>query len=68
MYRSITLGTEDLDRADIWEEFEKCFSRINGLQSYEAVYSAWNKHELKVIADENEQLLEIRSFLADLVI
>ena len=63
LYRTITLGTEDLDRADIWEEFEKCFSRINGLQSYEAVYSAWNKHELKVIADENVQLLEIRSFL-----
>ncbi|HNP47571.1 MAG TPA: hypothetical protein PKL85_01990 [Bacteroidia bacterium] len=63
LYHSITLGTEDLDKPDIWVEFEKCFSRIDGLQSYEKVYSAWNTHELSVIANENVQLLELRSFL-----
>lgn len=63
LYESITLGTEDLGKPDIWAEFEKCFSRIDGLQSYEAVYSEWNKRELMVIADENVQLLELRSFL-----
>ncbi|HRH65144.1 MAG TPA: hypothetical protein PLU53_02485 [Bacteroidia bacterium] len=64
LYQSITLGTEDLERPDIWAEFEKCFSRIDGLQSYEAVYSAWNQHELEVIAGENVQILELRSFLS----
>ena len=68
LYHSITLGTEDLDKPDIWVEFEKCFSRIDGLQSYEKVYSAWNTHELSVIANENVQLLELRSFLGGPVV
>ena len=46
----------------------KVFSRIDGLQPYEKVYSAWNTHELSVIAKWNVQLLELRSFLGGPVV
>jgi adenosine deaminase CECR1 len=63
LYQSITLGPEDVDRPDIWDEFEKCFSRVDGLQGYLPVYRAFLRNELEGMAAEGVQELELRAFL-----
>lgn len=63
LYQSITLGAEDLTQPDIWVEFEKCWSRVGGLQEYLPVYREFFRNELETIALENVQVLELRSFL-----
>ena len=70
LYRSITLGAEDLPvntagwpLFDIWPEFEKCFARVDGLQGYLPVYREFFRRELEVMAAENVQELELRAFL-----
>jgi adenosine deaminase CECR1 len=64
LYQSITLGPEDLNVFDIWEEFEKCFARVDGLQGYLPIYRAYFRNELESLAAENVDEVEVRAFLS----
>jgi adenosine deaminase CECR1 len=59
LYRSVTLGEEDLGQPDIWAEFRKCFARSRGLFSDE-VWSGFCRKMLKDMIAENVQYVENR--------
>jgi len=63
LYRSITLGEEDLSEPDIWEEFSNCFRRSFGLFSYDPLYEGFCRKMLKDVAEENVQYVEFRGIL-----
>jgi adenosine deaminase CECR1 len=63
IYRSITLGEEDLTEPDIWEEFSNCFRRSFGLFSYDPLYEGFCRKMLKDVAEENIQYVEFRGIL-----
>ena len=61
LYRTITLGEEDLEAPDIWQEFSAIFGRMSGLMADPAIHREyWRRFLLKLI-DENVQYLETRS-------
>lgn len=60
LYQSITLGTEDIDRQDIWAEFENCFSRSGGLLKYIPVFEEYYRVAFKQVLTDNIQHLELR--------
>ncbi len=60
LYRSITLGEEDLGQPDIWAEFRKCFIRSSGLIRSE-VYDDFCRKLLRDMIAENVQYIETRS-------
>jgi len=60
IYRSITLGEEDLDQPDIWEEFSNCFRRFTGLLSSDSVWDGYCRKMLKDLVEENVQYVESR--------
>jgi adenosine deaminase CECR1 len=60
LYRSITLGEEDLGQPDIWAEFRKCFARSRGLFRNE-IYDGFCRKMLKDMISENVQYVETRS-------
>jgi adenosine deaminase CECR1 len=62
IYRSLTLGEEDLQAPDIWEEFSACFERSFGLFRDESFYADFWRHMLGSLIDENVQYLESRSW------
>jgi adenosine deaminase CECR1 len=59
LYRSITLGEEDLGQPDIWAEFKKCFARSMGLFSNE-IWSGFCRKMLRDMIAENVQYVETR--------
>jgi adenosine deaminase CECR1 len=59
LYKSATLGEEDLDQPDIWLEFRKCFARSMGLFSDE-VWSSFCRKMLRDMIAENVQYVETR--------
>jgi adenosine deaminase CECR1 len=61
IHRSLTLGEEDLSAADIWEEFAAIFRRASGLLANRSVHSAYWRHVLDGLIDENVQYLESRT-------
>jgi len=63
IYRSITLGEEDLDQPDIWEEFSNCFRRFVGLLSSDSVWEQYSRRMLKDLVEENVQYVESRGRL-----
>ncbi len=60
LYKSVTLGEEDLDQPDIWLEFRKCFARSRGLFNDE-VWDGFCRKMLKDLIEENVQYVESRS-------
>jgi adenosine deaminase CECR1 len=60
LYRSITLGEEDLGQPDIWAEFRKCFARSTGLFTNE-IYDDFCRKMLRDMITENVQYVETRS-------
>jgi adenosine deaminase CECR1 len=68
IYRSITLGEEDLDVPDIWIEFATIFRRIGSLVSDPAVNADYWRALLAALIDENVQYLESRSVALDAAI
>ncbi|MDH4272468.1 MAG: hypothetical protein OEW18_10905, partial [Candidatus Aminicenantes bacterium] len=60
LYRSITLGEEDLGQPDIWAEFRKCFARSLGLIRAE-VFDGFCRKLLRDMIAENVQYIETRS-------
>jgi adenosine deaminase-related growth factor len=61
LYRSLTLGEEDLDAPDIWQEFSNCFRRVSGLFASQSVYADYWRDTLGRLIDDNVQYLESRS-------
>jgi len=59
LYRSITLGEEDLGQPDIWAEFRECFARSKGLVRSE-IYDAFCRKMLRDMITENVQYVETR--------
>ena len=64
LYRSVTLGEEDLGQPDIWAEFRKCFARTTGLFSDDIWRSFFRKMLNDMIA-ENVQYVENRGSIGD---
>ena len=64
LYRSITLGEEDLSRPDIWVEFGNCLIRSGGLIRNE-IYEDFCRKLLRDLIAENVQYIETRSGLAN---
>jgi len=60
LYRSITLGEEDLGQPDIWAEFRKCFARSSGLIRSES-FDGFCRKLLRDVIAENVQYVETRS-------
>jgi len=60
LYKSVTLGEEDLGQPDIWLEFRKCFARSMGLLSDE-IWDNFCRKMLKDLIEENVQYVESRS-------
>ena len=61
IYRSITLGEDDLDSSDIWEQFSHAFRRTGGLLGNPSVYAEYWRNMLARLIDENVQYLESRT-------
>jgi adenosine deaminase CECR1 len=62
LYRSITLGEEDLGQPDIWAEFRKCFARSAGMLRDE-IRSGFYRKLLRDMIAENVQYVETRGGL-----
>jgi adenosine deaminase CECR1 len=65
IYRSITLGEEDLGAPHIWDEMSKAFRRTSGLLGDPSVYAAYWRGMLSRLIDENVQYLESRTTQID---
>jgi adenosine deaminase CECR1 len=61
LYRSITLGEEELDAPDIWREFIAVFQRTSGLTGHPSAGADYWRGMLMALVDENIQYLESRS-------
>jgi adenosine deaminase CECR1 len=64
LYRSVTLGEEDLGLPDTWAEFRKCFARSVGLFSDE-IWSDFCRKMLGDMIRENVQYVETRGDIGD---
>ena len=60
LFRSITLGEEDLELPQIWDEFSAIFRRMSGLMVRPVFVEYWRRLQLALI-DENVQYMESRS-------
>ena len=65
LYQSITLGEEDRDAPDIWQEFTAIFQRVAGLTGNPAIRADYWRHLLMALVDENVQYVESRSIAID---
>lgn len=63
LYESLTLGAEDRDVENIWDEFEACWRRICSLSDHPLIYRDFYRRELEAVAASNVQILELRTFL-----
>jgi adenosine deaminase CECR1 len=61
LYRSLTLGEEELQTPDIWAEFTTVFQRVAGLVGHPAVRAEYWRYVLSALVDENIQYVESRS-------
>jgi adenosine deaminase CECR1 len=68
IYRSITLGEEEMQAPDIWREFTTVFQRVSGLTGNPSVRTAYWRNMLLALVDENIQYLESRSVAIELSI
>jgi adenosine/AMP deaminase-like protein len=60
LYRSITLGEEDRDAPDIWEQFGTCFRRAWDLFDDEETRTGHWRRMLETLVDDNVQYVEFR--------
>jgi adenosine deaminase CECR1 len=60
LYRSITLGEEDRDAPDVWEEFRRCFRRAWDLFDDEETRTGHWRRMLEILLDDNVQYVEFR--------
>lgn len=64
LYKSVTLGEEDLSQQDIWNEFSNCFRRSSGMFSDE-IYDGYLSRMLEDLVAENIQYVEARGGVWD---
>jgi adenosine deaminase CECR1 len=64
LFRSVTLGEEDLSQSDIWIEFTNCFRKSLGMFSDE-IYNDYLTRMLEELIAENIQYVEVRGRLWD---
>ncbi|HSD28904.1 MAG TPA: hypothetical protein VLL75_16510 [Vicinamibacteria bacterium] len=62
LYRSVTLGEEDRESRDIWEEFGNCFRRAWGLFDDEGIRDGHWARMLDRMIDDNVQYVEFRGW------
>lgn len=62
IYRSVTLGEEEVGVADIWKEFAACFRRLAGLYEDSGLRSGHWARMLESMVDENVQYVEFRAW------
>jgi adenosine deaminase CECR1 len=60
LYKSVTLGEEDLEQSDIWLEFRKCFARSSGMVRDDKIWDGFCRKMLRDIIKENVQYVETR--------
>jgi adenosine deaminase CECR1 len=65
LYRSITLGEEDLSQPDIWAEFSKSFARFFGLLNNDTIWEKYSRKMLEDLIRENVQYIESRGSVGD---
>jgi adenosine deaminase CECR1 len=65
IYRSLTLGEEELHAPDIWREFTAIFQRVSGLIAHRSVRADYWRNMLMALVDENIQYVESRSLGID---
>jgi adenosine deaminase CECR1 len=65
IYRSITLGEEDHNAPDIWEEFRRCFRRAFGLFDDEETRAGHWPRMLADLIDDDVQYVEFRGWPVD---
>ncbi|HUS84221.1 MAG TPA: hypothetical protein VMX56_03685 [Anaerolineales bacterium] len=63
LYKSVTLGEEDLGQPDIWAEFRKCFARSLGMARDDKIWDGFCRKMLRDIIAENVQYVETRGDL-----
>jgi adenosine deaminase CECR1 len=63
LYKSVTLGEEDLGQPDIWAEFRKCFARSLGMARDDKIWDGFCCKMLRDIIAENVQYVETRGDL-----
>ena len=63
LFESLTLGNEDRNLDNIWNEFEQCWRRIGSLSDHPLVYRDFYRRELEAAVEANAQVLELRTFL-----
>ncbi len=61
LYKSITLGEEDLDQQDIWVEFINCFRRSLGMFRDNEILNSYRHKVFRDLIEENVQYVETRS-------
>jgi adenosine deaminase CECR1 len=61
LFRSLTLGEEELHAPDIWREFAAVFQRTSGLTGHRSVRADYWRNMLQALVDENIQYVESRS-------
>jgi adenosine deaminase CECR1 len=61
LFRSLTLGEEELDAPDIWREFTLNFQRASGLTGHRLARTDYWRNALMALVDENIQYVESRS-------
>jgi len=62
LYRSITLGEEDLAQQDIWVEFSNCFRRFGGMFRDDEIFGSYCRKVFRELIEENIQYVETRGF------
>lgn len=61
LYRSVTLGEEDLTQPDVWEEFINCFRRSMDLFEDDEIRDSYHRRVFRDLIEENIQYIETRS-------
>jgi len=60
LYKSITLGPEDANVPDIWQEFQNCFQRMGLLDAYRPVFEGFSRKMFNDLIEEHVQYVEFR--------
>jgi adenosine deaminase CECR1 len=61
LYKSVTLGEEDLGLPDTWAEFRKCFARSLGMLGDDEIWDGFCRKMLRDMITENVQYVETRA-------
>jgi len=67
MHKWFTIGPEDEQAVDIWDEFERTFQRVDGFISYSPVFSQYYTYSFKKMAADGIGYVEMRTSLDGLI-